>query len=209
MSTMRSPCQSTVSRPVAFTSPITTASTSHLAQRSMNSTRRSGRTIAHIRSCDSLIKISSGDKVSSRKSTRSSQTCMPPSPFEASSLVAHEMPAPPRSWIPSTSPACSTSRVASISNFSMKGSPTCTLGRLVGPPSLKVSEARTETPPMPSPPVRAPYRTTKFPTPFALARWISSCFIAPTHNAFTSGLPLYEASKTISPPIFGRPKQLP
>ena len=43
-----------------------------------------------------------------------------------------------------------------MSSFSMNGSPTCTLGRLVGPPSSKVSEASTETPPMPSPPVRAP-----------------------------------------------------
>jgi hypothetical protein len=29
-------------------------------------------------------------------------------------------------------------------------------GRLVGPPSAKVSEARIDAPPMPSPPVRAP-----------------------------------------------------
>jgi hypothetical protein len=37
----------------------------------------------------------------------------------------------------------------------------------------KVSEASTLTPPMPSPPVFAPYRITWLPTPLALARWRS------------------------------------
>ncbi len=41
-----------------------------------------------------------------------------------------------------------------MSTFSMNGSPTCTAGRLVGPVSSNVSDASTETPPMPSPPVR-------------------------------------------------------
>ena len=50
-------------------------------------------------------------------------------------------------------------------------------------------EASTETPPMPSPPVVAPYRMTRLPTPLAFARWMSSCFIVPTHSALTSGLP--------------------
>ena len=52
-----------------------------------------------------------------------------------------------------------------MSSFSMNGSPTCTAGRLVGPPSSKVSEARIEAPPMPSPPVLAPKSTTRLPTP--------------------------------------------
>jgi hypothetical protein len=76
-----------------------------------------------------------------------------------------------------------------MSTFSANGSPTWTLGRLVGPPSSNVSEASTETPPMPSPPVRAPNRTTRLPAPLALARWMSSCRIAPTHSALTSGFP--------------------
>ena len=70
--------------------------------------------------------------------------------------VAHESPAPPRSWMPATTCAAKSSRVHSMSSFSMKGSPTCTLGRLAGPSASKVSDASTETPPMPSPPVRAP-----------------------------------------------------
>ncbi len=109
-----------------------------------------------MRSCDSLMRISSGDSVASRSGTRSSHTCMPPSPLEANSLVAQEIPAPPRSWMPVTKPACSTSSVHSMSSFSMNGSPTCTLGRLAGPSASKVSLASTLTPPMPSPPVRAP-----------------------------------------------------
>ena len=38
----------------------------------------------------------------------------------------------------------------------MKGSPTWTLGRFAGPVSSNVSLASTDTPPIPSPPVRAP-----------------------------------------------------
>ena len=59
---MRSPCQSTVSRPPVVTSPMTTASTSHRAQMARKPSMRSGATIAHIRSCDSLMRISSGDE---------------------------------------------------------------------------------------------------------------------------------------------------
>ena len=76
-----------------------------------------------------------------------------------------------------------------MSTFSAKGSPTCTAGRLVGPPSEKVSEASTETPPMPSPPVLAPKSTTLLPAPRADARWMSSMRMAPTQRALTSGLP--------------------
>ena len=65
------------------------------------------------------------------------------------------------------------------------------------------------TPPMPSPPVAAPYKITWLPTPVALARCRSSCRSTPTQSALTSGLPAYERSKTTSPPMFGRPRQLP
>ena len=58
--------------------------------------------------------------------------------------------------MPATRPAAKISSVHSMSSFSMNGSPTCTEGRLAGPSASKVSEASTETPPMPSPPVRAP-----------------------------------------------------
>ena len=81
-------------------------------------------------------------------------------------------------------------QAASMSSFSVKGSPTWTAGRLAGPCVVEgLADARTETPPMPSPPVRAPKRMTLLPGPAALARWMSSCFITPTHRALTSGLP--------------------
>jgi hypothetical protein len=111
--------------------------------------------------------------------------------------------------MPSTTPAAKSSSVHSISSFSMNGSPTWTAGRLVGPPSAKVSLASTDTPPIPSPPVLAPYRIIWLPTPVAFARCRSSCRITPMQSAFTSGLPRYVGSKTTSPPMFGSPRLFP
>ena len=192
-----------------MTSPMSTASTSHFAQMARNASTSPGSTTAIIRSCDSLIRISSGARDESRSGTRSRETRMPPSPALASSDVAQDSPAPPRSWIPATTPARKSSSVHSMSSFSMNGSPTWTLGRLVGPESVKVSDARTLTPPMPSPPVRAPYSRTRLPSPEAFARWRSSCRSTPTQSALTRGLPAYDGSKTASPPMFGRPRQFP
>ena len=76
-----------------------------------------------------------------------------------------------------------------MSTFSANGSPTWTAGRLDGLVSSKDSEASTEAPPMPSPPVRAPKSTTLLPMPEALARRMSSWRMTPTASAFTSGLP--------------------
>ena len=136
-STTRSPCQSIWSRSPSVTSPTTVASTSHLAQIARNASTSSGSTTAIIRSCDSLIRISSGASVESRSGTRSSSTCMPPSPAEASSEVAQDSPAPPRSWMPATRPAAKISSVHSMRSFSWKGSPTCTLGRFGRPGRLE------------------------------------------------------------------------
>lgn len=81
-----------------------------------------------------------------------------------------------------------------MSTFSVNGSPTWTLGSFLRPPDdsspEKVSLARTDTPPMPSRPVRAPNRMILLPVPDAKARCRSSTRIAPTHSALTSGLPL-------------------
>ena len=54
---------------------------------------------------------------------------MPRPPRDPISEVAHDKPAAPMSWMPSTAPVVMTSRQASISSFSMNGSPTCTAGR--------------------------------------------------------------------------------
>ncbi len=135
---------------------MTVAVTSHFSQIARNRSTFAGSTTAHMRSCDSLMRISSGESVESRSGTSSSSTRMPPEPFEASSLVAQDSPAAPRSWMPTTSFSANASRVHSMSSFSWKGSPTWTAGRLDGFASSKVSEARMEAPPMPSPPVLAP-----------------------------------------------------
>ena len=80
-----------------------TSSTSHLPTTDRNASSFSGATMAIMRSCDSLMRISSGVSDGSRNSTFSRSTRIPEPPLAASSLVAHEMPAAPRSWIASTS----------------------------------------------------------------------------------------------------------
>ena len=182
-------------RPVSVTSPSTLVSTSHFLTTSRNPSSLDGATIAIMRSWLSDIRISSAVRFGSRSSTCSRSMNMPPSPLEASSLVAQEIPAAPRSWMPSTSPSANSSRQHSMSTFSANGSPTCTAGRLVGPPALKLSLARMDAPPMPSPPVRAPNSTTLLPAPRAFARCRSSCRSTPTASALTSGFAWYTESK--------------
>ena len=149
-----------------------------------------GSTIAHMRSCDSLMRISSGESVESRSGTASSSTRMPPEPAEASSLVAQDSPAAPRSWMPTTSFSAKISRRALDEQLLLERVADLDRGALGRAGRRRRSrEASTETPPMPSPPVRAPYRMTLLPAPDALARWMSSCRITPTHSALTSGLP--------------------
>jgi hypothetical protein len=70
------------------------------------------------------------------------------------------------SWIAMTAPVAISSRHASISRFSVKGSPTCTVGRWSAPPSANSALAMVA-PPTPSRPVLAPRYTTGMPTPFA------------------------------------------
>ena len=132
-STTVAPCQVITSRSPSVTSPITVASVSHFAQTARKASTFSGVTTAHMRSCDSLERISAGVMPVARSGTRSSSMCMPPSPALASSEVAHDSPAPPRSWMPTTSPAANSSRQHSMSTFSVNGSPTCTLGSFLRP----------------------------------------------------------------------------
>jgi hypothetical protein len=159
----------------------------------MKASTFSGATTAHMRSCDSLDRISAGVMSLARSGTVSSSIDIPPSPADASSDVAQDNPAPPRSWMPITSPAAYSSRQHSMSTFSVNGSPTCTEGNFLRPEPdsspPKVSDASTDTPPMPSSPVRAPNRMILLPAPEAKARWRSSLRSTPTHSAFTNGLP--------------------
>ena len=175
------------------TSPITVASTPHRAQIARKRGTLAGSTTAIMRSCDSLIRISAGPSPGSRSGTRSSATVIPVPPPAASSAVAQDTPAAPRSWMPTTSPAAYSSRQHSISSFSVNGSPTWTLGRLAESlpftPPPNVALASTEAPPMPSGPVREPNRITLLPGPVAAASFRSACRITPTHSALTSGFP--------------------
>ena len=189
MSTTTSPRQVISSRPVPVTSPITVAGTSQRAQMAANRATWRGSTMAIMRSWDSLMRISAGPSEVSRSGTRSRSTDMPEPPPAASSAVAQDTPAAPRSWMPASSPAAPSSRQHSTSSFSMNGSPTCTLGRLAASPPPNDALASTDAPPMPSGPVRAPNRITLLPAPRAAANRRSSCRITPTQSAFTSGLP--------------------
>ena len=135
MLTISSPCQVIRSRPVSVTSPIAVACTPHFAQTAWKPARWPGSTTAIMRSCDSLARIAAGPSEASRTGTASSLTFIPPVPAAASSVVAQEMPAAPRSWIAVTSPPAYSSRQHSTSSFSMNGSPTCTLGRFADSPS--------------------------------------------------------------------------
>ena len=173
----------------AVTVPTTAARTSHRSQMASTASRPSGSTMASIRSWDSLVMTSNASMPASRRGTADTSTSMPTPPREAVSEVAHVRPAPPRSWMPTTRPASSNSRHASMSRFSSKGSPTCTLGRLSVSASSNPAEASTLTPPMPSRPVEDPSSTARFPTPLAWPRTSRSTGRTPTHNTLTSGLP--------------------
>ncbi|SKS12487.1 Uncharacterised protein [Mycobacteroides abscessus subsp. abscessus] len=81
---------------------MTVASTSHLRHTAMKASTFSGVTTAHIRSWDSLESTSAGVIPVARSGTLSRSMCIPPSPADASSDVAQDSPAPPRSWIPTT-----------------------------------------------------------------------------------------------------------
>ena len=171
---------------------MTVARTSHLAQMSATAGHDSGVTMASMRSWLSLVITSHGSMPSSRRGTADTSTSMPTPPRAAVSLVAQARPAPPRSWIPTTSLVSSNSRQASISRFSSKGSPTWTLGRLVSSAApfcspLKPAEARTLTPPMPSRPVLEPSSTARLPGPDAMPRTSRSAGSAPMQSTLTSG----------------------
>ncbi len=71
------------------------------------------------------------------------------------SEVEQVRPAAPMSWIPTTAPVLSASRQASSRTFSMKGSPTWTVGRRSSLPSPNSAEAMVA-PWIPSRPVFAP-----------------------------------------------------
>ncbi len=174
--------------PPSATVPITDASISHFSARASTSATWPGSTKASMRSCDSDIRISAGVMSCSRRCTASRSTSMPIPALAAHSDVAHEIPAPPRSWIPTTRSRSYSSRQASMSCFSSNGSPTWTVGRLAPASSSKLADASTDTPPIPSRPVALPSSTARLPGPEALASTSWSSFSRPSAMTLTSGL---------------------
>ncbi len=132
-----------------------------------------------------------------------------PAPSDAISDRAEASPAAPQSCSDSTSPDSTRSTETSISFLPVKGSPTCTVGRLSASSSPSSWLASTDAPPMPSRPVVAPYSTTMLPGPAAFADCSRPASRIPTHMALTRQLPRYASSKTAAPPTVGTPTQFP
>ena len=91
----------------------------------------------------------------SRNGTRSRSSSIPASPRAAISKEEEVRPAAPISWTATMQSRSISSRQASIRSFSVKGSPTCTVGRLASLSSVNSAEAMVA-PWMPSRPVLAP-----------------------------------------------------
>ena len=89
-----------------------------------------------MRSCDSESMISYGVIPVSRCGT-----CMPAPPRDPISQVEQVSPAAPMSCTPINASVAISSRHASSSSFSMKGSPTCTAGRFSADLSSNSAEA--------------------------------------------------------------------
>src|SRR3546814_5461271 len=78
---------------------------------------------------------------SSRQGTWSSSSSTPEPPLEAISKDEEVRPAAPMSWMATMASVAISSRQASMSSFSVKGSPTCTVGRFSSESSANSAEA--------------------------------------------------------------------
>ena len=206
-----SPAIRTSRSPPGSSVATTAVARPHFAQTARTRSSFEGWTIASIRSCDSDVRISNASMPSSRSGTRSRSSRAPSPARAADSLTAQVSPAPPRSWSPSNRSSSISSSEASIRSFSANGSPICTEGRDPSLPSSIVADASTETPPIPSRPVVAPYRTMKEPElGVCVAAVISRSALAmPTHSTFTVGFAECGGANRTSPPTVGTPMQLP
>ena len=189
MSPTTSPCQWMRSILVSVTSPMTVQSRSQRSQMPRTVSSFAGSTIASMRSWLSLIMISQGSMSASRSGTRSAWMSRPTKPLLAISEEEEVRPAAPRSCMLTTWWSLRSSRQASMSFFSVNGSPTWTEGRFSSRVSSNSWLARTLAPPMPSRPVLEPMSTTWLPTPAATARTMSSARIRPALIALTRQLP--------------------
>ena len=188
MSATATPPSSTRKLPVAVTLPIVSASSSHFSRISRTAPSFPAAATTSMRSCDSESRISYGVMPSSRTGTSATSISTPVPDRPAISTPLDVRPAAPMSWMPTMCPLAISSSDASRSSFSVKGSPTCTWGRLASSsPSDSSSEAKVA-PWIPSRPVRAPTAISVLPTPSAVPRISSSVRIRPRHIALTIGL---------------------
>ena len=119
------------SRPVSVTLPITAWARSHLSQMASTSSSRPFFATRSMRSCDSESISSYGVIPVSRRGTASTSSSRPLPARDAISTELEVSPAAPMSWMPTRQSVLNSSRQASRSSFSMNGSPTCTVGRLL------------------------------------------------------------------------------
>src|SRR5436190_1691825 len=174
--------------PSSVTRPIGVAVSSHLAAVAWTSFTRSALATTSMRSCDSDSRISYGVIPGSRVGTRDRSISTPTPPFAAISADEDVSPAAPMSWIATMWLEAISSRLASSSSFSVKGSPTWTCGRRRSLACVSSSDAN-DAPWIPSRPVREPTTSSTLPTPCAAAVIRSASRSRPTHIALTSGLP--------------------
>ena len=148
-----------------------------------------GRATSSMRSWLSLSSSSKGVMPSSRWGTWSRRISSPVPARLAISKLLEVRPAAPMSWMPMTQSVWKISRQASSRSFSVKGSPTCTVGRFSSLPSPNSAEAMLA-PWMPSRPVLEPMYITLLPTPEAKPLKMRSARRTPRVKAFTRMLPL-------------------
>ena len=203
------------SRPVSVTSPITSACTSHFAQTARKASTLSGVTTAHIRSCDSLDRISAGVMSVGPQRHRVEPDVHPAvtgrcefrggagQSGAAEILDAdHQVGARTPRECTRSAPSRRTGRRPARSAASLRPA-------AVSSP-LNVSEASTRDPAdAVEAGAREPYRMTLLPTPDACAVYMSAARSTPMQAALTSGLPANDASKNTSPPMLGSPRQFP
>ena len=121
--------------------PIITKSKSHLSKIFFAFSSFPSSRIISILSWLSDSIISYGVIFSSLQGTLSNSISIPNSPFDAISTLDEVKPAAPMSWIDMIDLSFINSKHASIKSFSVKGSPTCTVGFFASEFSSNSAEA--------------------------------------------------------------------
>ena len=206
--TVSPPCKAR-SSPVSVTSPIGVHASSQRAHTRATASSICGRTTATIRSCDSEIMISHGSMPSSRSGTRSRWTSMP-TPSRAISderggepgraAVLQRLDEPRLDELDrDLDQLLAGERVADLHGRPLVG---VVLAELLAREHGRAADA-----------VAAGRRAVEHDEvarPVRLrATGAASASSRPTHIALTRQLPAYASSKTVAPPTFGTPTQLP